>query len=120
MKRLKARTRNGQTWTEAKFWAFLRSTLRKAYLRSGWKPAKEAIDRRSKKIGRLKYVQCQVCQQWTPLKEIKSHHVIPCGPLSRFEDIGPFCERLFCEDSNQFMALCEKCHASIHGKEAQK
>lgn len=114
MSKRKERTRNAQTWTEAKFWGYLRSVLRRAYLRSGWQPAKNAREKHSRYEGRRKYTQCQWCFQWFAQKNIKDHHVNPCGELRCFEDLTGFASRLFCEDENGFLPVCETCHAEIH------
>ena len=107
------RTRAGNTWTEAAFWGFLRSGLRRMSLR--WPPRKQAelAARRPydgpNKRQKWEY-QCAQCGDWYMGKEIEVDHIVPCGTLKTFDDLPGFCERLFCEE-DKFQVLCKvKCH----------
>lgn len=107
------RTRAGGEWTEAQFWSFLRSGLRKMSQR--WPPlarlALEACKRESQSDNkRLKWeYQCVDCSGWFPRKHVQVDHIEPCGSLRRFEDIQGFVERLLCEPHG-LRVLCEDCH----------
>lgn len=100
------------TWTQARFWSFIRSALRGASQR--WPPKQE-----SKKLSRRPYIgnntrqkweyKCKVCGEWVSDKECEQNHIIPVGELKRFEDLPGFVERLFC-GIDGFETLCKKCH----------
>jgi hypothetical protein len=108
-----ARTRAGGEWTEAQFWAFIRSGLRK--LSQKWPPivrhAFNSCRRPSQsKNKRLKWEhQCDECKNWFPRKEVQADHIEPCGSLKSFDDIPRFVERLLCELSG-IRVLCVSCH----------
>ena len=110
MKR-KPRTRNQETMTEAAFFGWLRSMLRRGYMR-GWRPPNELLKerRRAATKGRIKWEhQCEECKEWYPRKEIEVDHIVPCGTLKTFNDLSAFCEKLFCEKDG-LKILCKPCH----------
>lgn len=97
-------------WTEAKFFSFLRSALRKAWQR--WPPKWKKIEegKRGSDSKRLKWeYQCQECLGWFPKKEIEVHHINPTGPLQSFEDLPQFASRLFV-GVDKLERLCKQCH----------
>lgn len=102
--------------TEAAFFGWLRSQLRRASLR--WRPRAEAL-----KAARRKYVgpnkqqkweyKCSQCGNWFKGKDVEVDHIVPCGELTCFEQLGAFGERLFVEVGG-YQVLCKaNCH---HGK----
>ena len=107
------RTRAGGEWTEAAFWGFIRSGLRKLSMR--WPPlvrlALDAVRRTNQSDNkRLKWeFQCERCEGWFARKEVEVDHIEPCGSLKSFADLSVFADRLFCE-SNGLRVLCSKCH----------
>jgi len=107
------RTRAGGEWTEAAFWGFLRSNLRLASRK--WPPlARLALLQARRKSQsdnkRLKWeFQCADCTGWFPRKEVEADHLVPCGPLSSWDDLRIFAERLFCE-TDGLRVRCETCH----------
>ena len=99
----------GGRWTEAKYKAFIRSALRKAYMRwpvkqdcllSARRPAQDR-DKRSK----WEY-QCAECGGWWLKKDIAVDHVQEVGSMA---DMNVFIATLFCEESN-LQVLCHGCH----------
>ena len=117
-----ARTRGGNTMTEAEFWSFIRSALRQ---KSRWWPpitqAKLKARRPSKsKDKRLKYeYQCAICKKWFPEKQTHIDHIIPAGSLLAYEDLPGFVERLFCE-SDGLRVLCKPCHHKVTQEQKRK
>lgn len=112
------RTRCGETWTEAAFWGFIRSNIR--LMSRKWGPIREVLkDARRPYAGpdkRRKWeFQCARCRGWFARKEVEVNHLIPCGSLKSFEDIGPFVKRLLVEKEG-FEVLC-KGKGSCHQKE---
>lgn len=111
------RTRAAGSMTEAAFWSWLRSGLRRMSMK--WKPlytvvsdAKRPVDERDKiRWGnRIKFVyQCSECEQWFPRGGVEVDHKVGLGSLKCFEDLPGFCERLFCEKEN-LQVLCKWCH----------
>ena len=104
------RTRAGKTWSEARYWQFIRSALRQAYSRYPVKfQAKKKVEKEvTGKRHRLEY-QCADCSEWFPNKEIQVDHIVPAGSLNSYEDIAGFCERLLCE-ADGMQVLCKSCH----------
>lgn len=104
-------------WTEARFWAFIRSALRKAHTR--WPPACELMKegRRAVVGKRHKWEhQCSMCEQWVPQKDIEKDHIVPCGSCRTFEEVAQFADRLF-SPKDGYRKLCKSCHNEVtHGK----
>lgn len=98
-------------WTEARWWGFLRSALRRAY--SKWPPKYEALRgarRECEGKGRQKYeYQCAYCKKWFPQKQVQVDHITPAGTLRSWDDLVPFTSRLFCS-KNGLQVLCKTCH----------
>lgn len=99
-------------WSEAKFFSFIRSALRAAWSR--WPPKYQLLAKAKRKYEgpnkRLKWeFQCNECQHYYPQKEISVDHIVPAGTLRTFDDIGPFCERLFVGE-DKLQVLCTSCH----------
>lgn len=118
------RTRNDGTMTEAAFWSWVRSGLRKMSMR--WRPIYGTLNNhkrlctdedRRKWGNRVKYVhQCMICKEWWPRKMVEVDHDPPCGSIKCFEDIGPFMERMLTERGPNLRPLCKPCHKEVtHG-----
>lgn len=114
-----AKTRAGNTWSEAALFGFIRSGLRQLSRR--WPPLVEIL--RAKRVPytgpnkrRKWHIQCEVCGQFYFLDEVQVNHRVPCGQLKSFADISGFCERLFVEQ-NGLSVLCELCHNSATKEE---
>ena len=116
------RTRAGGQWTEAGFWGFLRSGLRRMSIR--WPPRElaEIAARREyhgdNKRRKWEY-QCAMCDEWCAGKDIQVDHIEACGQLKDFSDLSGFCERLFCEPEG-FQVLCSSCHKPKTKKSRRK
>lgn len=110
------KTRAGGQWSEARYFAFIRSGLRK--LSQKWPPIHEA-----KKLARRKYVgpnkrqrweyQCCECRQWKMGTEIEVDHIDDCGRLAKFSDLPGFVSRLLCEVDG-LRVVCKDCHQAKH------
>lgn len=98
------RTRNGGTWTEARYFSFIRSALRSAFQK--WGPKHEA-----KKLAKRGYNQyeCAHCGEIYGNKDTEVDHIEPAGSLKAYEDLPAFVERMFCEVDG-FQVLCKACH----------
>ena len=100
-------------WTTARFWSFLRSTLRKAFTR--WPPKYEVLaeakrNKPKNKQGRHKYeYQCAKCKKWYVQSQVEVDHIIPCGSLKDYCDLPGFVERMFTGIEN-LQVLCKPCH----------
>lgn len=106
------KTRNHNTMSEAGFWGWIRSALRKRS--QVWKPLQEAkkLVRREYKgeNKRQKYeYQCNNCKQWFADKEINVDHKKEVGSLKSGKDLESFVNNLFCEIEG-FQILCKNCH----------
>lgn len=115
---LKIKTRNNGTMTEAAFFSWLRSKLRRMSM--FWKPIQEV-----KKAAKRPYVgpnkrrkvsyECGECGGLFSDKECAVHHKIEAGSLKSFKDLEGFCERLFIEKEGLIL-LCHECHDKQHNK----
>lgn len=108
------KTRCSGKWTEAAFFAFLRSGLRNMSRR--WRPlvmdALVAARRpsQSKKNLRLKWqFQCCRCLKWKSRKNVEVNHRIPVGSFNCIEQAGEYIARLFCE-VDELEVMCKRCH----------
>lgn len=117
------RTRAGNTWTEARYYAFLRSLLRKGSTR--WPPIYQALNRVRKpytgtKHPRLKWIyQCQGCGNWFQRKGVEVDHIQECGELTHPDHIRRFVLRLFCEPEGLRVLCKRQCHQArrkVNGK----
>jgi ribosomal protein L34 len=104
------RTRNGGTWTEAKYLGMMRSGLRRMF--RYWKPAQDAL--RAAKFpwpgprGRKHGYRCAACDGKFKRDDVQVDHVVPCGRLKCLEDLPGFVARMTTEDG--FQVLCLQCH----------
>lgn len=106
-------------WTEARYWQFIRSALRKAFSRYPVKFEAMNRDRRAVTGKRHKWeYQCAECQEWFMQKEIQVDHINPAGSLKEYDDLPSFVERLFCEEDN-LQVLCKPCHKLKTAKERE-
>lgn len=120
-RKLVPRTRVGNTWTEARYFQFIRGALRQAFTRYPVKyQAKDAAKRELlEKKGRQKYeYQCARCLRWWPDKHIEVDHIVPAGSLKCYDDLPGFVERMFCEVDNLQM-LCNECHLEKTAEDRQ-
>jgi 5-methylcytosine-specific restriction endonuclease McrA len=106
------RNRNAGTFSEADFWSFIRSSLRKRSL--AWKPIAVVRERAKRPYTgdnkRQKYeYQCNICKGYFANTHIKVDHIIPVGNLRSAADLPHFVESLFCETDN-LQCLCKECH----------
>ena len=107
------KTRNGGKWTEAQYFAKIRSSLRNGF--RWFYPMQQALEKASrpsqsenKRI--KKEYQCAHCGKWLPRKNVEIDHILECGSLRSYEDIVPFIQRLTAEDVNSYQILCKPCH----------
>ena len=117
------RTRAGGTMTEAQFWSFIRSNLRKMSKR--WPPVNDIwkTDRRPNQDAsqpRVKWQhQCVDCEDWFARKEMDADHEIPCGRLTDWSHIPGFIARLLVEPPG-IAKRCKGCHKAKTARERAK
>ena len=114
----------GGLYTKSALMGFIRSALRAKWLR--WKPRGEALraaqrpltdEDRAKHGNRIKSVYlCCKCGNRFPQKEVEVDHIVPCGTMKDWPDVGPFAERLFVE-VDQLRVVCKPCHLTITQQE---
>ncbi|QDP52401.1 MAG: hypothetical protein Unbinned96contig1001_18 [Prokaryotic dsDNA virus sp.] len=115
------KTRAGGTWTEARYWSFIRSALRRSWSKypvrfqvlQDARRVYTGIDKRTK----WEY-ECADCKGWFKTKEVEVDHIESAGSLKKYEDLAGFCERLFCEKDN-LRVLCKPCHKLRTQKERE-
>lgn len=109
------RTRAGNTWTESRYFQFIRSALRQAWSR--YPVRHQVLNRASrpykgKDKRRKKEYQCSQCDNWFMQKEVEVDHVEPCGTLKSYNDLPRFVSTLLCEEDN-LRVVCKPCHRKI-------
>ncbi len=100
------------TMTRAEFFGWIRSALRRLSIK--WKPRSDFLkENRRAYTGTNKRIkweyECKQCGEWKKQALVEVDHIIPCGALTKFEDIGGFCARLFTEKDG-YQILCKRCH----------
>ena len=103
---------NCPDWTTSKFFTFVRSNLRSTSAKYPTIANYKKNHRRPYKGSnpRMKWeYQCKHCKGWFTDKQTSVDHIIPVGSLKSFDDIQPFCERLFCHEKG-LQILCDTCH----------
>jgi len=113
------KTRACGQWTEAAFWGFMRSNLRRAYMK--WPPGRQLfIQNRRAYTGLCKRTkwehQCVGCKLWYTRKQVQADHIVPCGRLKSWDDLPVFTRRLFCEMDGLQILCSEKCHKTKTAK----
>lgn len=113
------RTRAGGTWTEAGFWGWMRSGLRRMSLT--WPPLRDIMRRNRRPYSgpdkRTKWEhRCDLCGGWFKAKEIEVDHIEPCGSLREWGDVEGFVRRLFCEGDG-LRKTCVECNQARNIKE---
>lgn len=112
------RTRCGGTWTEARYFNFLRGVQRMGFrkyppkyqcLEAASRPS-QGTDKRTK----TEY-QCAVCLMWFKKKDVEVDHIVPAGSFTTAEHIKGFIMRMFCEVSD-LRCVCVSCHKQITAK----
>jgi len=98
------KTRNGGTWSEARYFGFIRSALRAAFQRWGPRNACKV----QAKVGYNQY-ECAQCGGIFGNKEVQVDHIVPAGSLKTYDDLPGFVERMFCERDG-VQLLCKPCH----------
>lgn len=115
------KVRCGGTWTESRYWQFIRSALRAAFSRY---PVRFQVLNNAKRAkqngGRQKWeYKCNKCKKWYKSTEIQVDHIIPAGSLKNYRDLMGFTKRLFCE-ADGLQVLCKPCHKVKTLKERKK
>lgn len=117
---LKPRTHAGKTWTKARYFQFIRSVLRQAFMRYPVKQQVKNSNRKSVTGQRHKFEYlCAHCGEWFKDKEVEVDHIIGAGSLKDYEDLPGFVSRLYCEPDNM-QILCKPCHAIKTAEEEVK
>jgi 5-methylcytosine-specific restriction endonuclease McrA len=121
-----AKHRAGGRWSEARFFSFIRSALRRASMK--W-PVKTdcliaARRPRTEASGEGKHTyeyQCAECEFYWQGKDVAVDHITSAGSLKTFADLPGFVERLFCELKG-LQVLCKACHTikTNHEKRGKK
>jgi 5-methylcytosine-specific restriction endonuclease McrA len=106
-------------WTTARFWSFIRSALRRAWVNYPPKREFEKRNRRpytgSDKRTKWEY-QCNNCKQWFKRKDVQVDHIKDVGTLRKKEDLPGFVERLFFVEDKDLQFLCSECHKAKNNK----
>lgn len=106
-------------WSRAKYFAFIRSGLRRLWSKYPIKfEVKKKVRRKSQSSNkRLKWeFSCAICKGWFPDKFTTVDHLEPCGSLSSYDDLPRFVEKLLCGEDN-LQVLCDSCHQLKTNKE---
>ena len=106
--------KNWEKWTEARFWSFIRSALRRAWMK--YPPKYEALKQAevgrkvNKKTGKLaKHYKCNICKKEFVANDVQVDHIVEAGTLRSYEDLPEFVNKLFCS-ADDLQVLCKPCH----------
>lgn len=120
---LKPRTKAGGHFTEQGYIGWIRSWLRRAWLKY---PVRYQALNAAKKTymeGKRKRVayQCAMCNNWFSQKEVEVDHIHGCGEFTKLDHLPTYAKKLFCEPED-VRVLCKKCHKghSANQREARK
>ena len=115
--------KNNPKWTEARFFSFIRSSLRSAFRK--WGPKYEVLNDAKRPAeyewwnaegNRQLNVQweykCAGCGEWFMRKEVEVDHIEPVGSLQDFDDLPGFTERMF-TSKDGLRVLCYQCHRDV-------
>lgn len=109
-------------WTSARYFSFIRSSLRRSWMKypnkhkvlnEASRPYKGEDKRRKKEY------QCNVCKGWFKGSDVCVDHIEPCGSLKSFEDLPKFVATLFCSTEN-LQCICSDCHSQKTKEERKK
>jgi 5-methylcytosine-specific restriction endonuclease McrA len=106
------KTKAGGTWTSARYFSFIRSALRRAFVKY---PVRYQALEKARRLSELSdkrtkwEYQCNHCKKWFKQKDIQVDHIKECGSLKTYRDLPRFVKTLFCEAGN-LQVLCKPCH----------
>ncbi len=112
-------TRASHTKTEAEFWAYILSALRRAtkYWRPKMDKLKEGRRPNQSNNKRLKWENnCERCKKWYPESDIEVDHIINCGGITSIDKVAPWIIKAFVEVDG-YQRLCKICHKQKTQKE---
>lgn len=103
---------NVEGWTDARYWSFIRSALRRAW--NKYPPKYQALNnakrRKQQAKGNQKYeYQCASCKRWYARKNVSVDHISPAGTLRDYSDLPAFVSKLLCSVEG-LQVLCFRCH----------
>jgi 5-methylcytosine-specific restriction endonuclease McrA len=108
-----------EEWTTARFWTFVRSSLRQAWnkwppkykvLNDAKRPAEyEWYNDEGRKLNVKWEYKCNNCNDYYMGKNVSVDHIIPVGSLKDYSDLPEFTERLFASE-DELQVLCDECH----------
>lgn len=109
-------------WTEARFWAFVRSALRQAWNR--WPPKYAALESAArpyegKDSRQKKEYLCSACNEWHKRKDVEVDHIEPAGKLREYADLPDFVRRLLV-GADKLRVLCKRCHLAVTKEQKKK
>ena len=100
-------------WTDARFWSFIRSALRRAWTKypNKFRALNNAkLPKKGVRKGRKVFLyECEGCHGEFTTSQVTVDHIKPCGSLRSVDDLPVFVSNLFCELDN-LQVLCKKCH----------
>lgn len=99
-------------WTESKFWAFLRSGLRRTFTNFPvkWQVLNEAKVPYKGQSKQQKWMyKCAACKAFHKGTDVSVDHIVPAGQLNSYDDLVPFVQRLFVAKEG-LQVLCKACH----------
>ena len=111
---------NYPAWTKARFWSFIRSSLRRAWSR--YPPKYKVLNNARKKVEGKRHkfeYQCASCSGWFKAREVQVDHLIDAGQLKDYDDLPGFVERLFTSE-DMLQVLCKPCHTVKTNKGRKK
>lgn len=109
------KVRAGKTWSESRYWSFIRSNLRRAWTKY---PVKFHVLNKARRPykgddARTKWeYKCSICTKWWKMKQVEVDHIKPAGALRCYADLPSFVNNLLCEEDN-LRVVCKECHKIV-------
>ena len=107
---------------DKKFWQYLRSILRRAFLRYPTRVqciTSNRIPYEGDNKRRKWSAICELCSGEFKLSEVQVDHIEPCGSLLGVDDVGSFILRLFCGVEG-LRVVCKPCHKQVTALQRKK
>lgn len=120
----KDKPHNGGQWTKARFFSFVKGSLRGASVR--WPPRygalatafrKRAVNPKTGRVAKL--YECASCHDLFSNSDVEVNHKEPVIPISGFDSWDGVIKRMFCEEDG-LEVLCKPCHKEVTKKENEE
>lgn len=100
-------------WSYSRVLTFIRSALRKAWMKyplRGEALKKARRDYKGPDKKRKAEYRCNICNNWFKSTDVQVDHISANGRLRDFKDLPEYVQFLLVRDVNELQVLCKNCH----------